>query len=52
MNDRPDPKSLKKLKAALEMIPPQSSPRAAKARADLQAAVERMEREAQSSKRK
>lgn len=46
MSDKPDPKSLRKLKAAAAMIPPQTSPRAAKSLADLKRAIRRMEREA------
>jgi hypothetical protein len=40
-----DRKSLAKLKAEVEAIPPQTMPRAAKNLADLKAAITRMERE-------
>jgi hypothetical protein len=40
-----DPKSLAKLKAEAEAIPPQTMPRAAKNLADLKASIQRMERD-------
>ena len=47
MTEKFDKRSLRKLREAVEMVPPQSSPRAAKALDDLKSAVKRIERENQ-----